>query len=63
MTEGLLCRCSVCGREERTGDHPLRDGWPTCCGYAMTLIDTERFIASVDEEVRTIVREAGVSAS
>ena len=48
---GLLCRCSTCGREERAGESPLRDGWPKCCGYTMTLIDTQRFIASVSEHV------------
>ena len=45
-TPGLLCRCTVCGREERTGDAPLRDGWPRCHGYTMRLIDTEAFKAA-----------------
>ncbi len=58
MSAGLLCRCSVCGREERAGDSPLRNGWPMCHGYTMTLIDTERFIASVDAEVGAIFGEA-----
>lgn len=49
--KGLLCRCSVCNREERAGESPLRDGWPKCCGYTMTLVDTKRFIESVDEKV------------
>ena len=59
--DGLLCRCSVCGREERAGASPLRNGWPMCCGYTMTLIDTERFIAGIDAamgEVFAPVREA-----
>lgn len=51
---GLLCRCSVCGREERTGQNPLRDGWPKCHGYTMTLIDNERFIASIDSAMGEI---------
>jgi hypothetical protein len=54
LTHGLLCRCSACGREERTGTNPLRDGWPRCCGYTMTLIDTEQFIASIDSAMKEI---------
>ena len=45
---GYLCKCGACGREERTGDNPLRNGWPGCCGYTMTLVETERFIANID---------------
>jgi hypothetical protein len=56
--KGLLCRCSVCGREERAGASPLRSGWPHCCGYTMTLIDTKRFIATVDQEVGGIFADA-----
>ena len=44
---GYLVRCSTCGREERTGENPLRDGWPKCHG-TMSLIDTDQFIADVD---------------
>lgn len=51
---GLLCRCSVCGREERAGASPLSNGWPMCCGYTMTLIDTARFIAALDDEMAVI---------
>ena len=62
MSAGLLCRCSKCGREERAGSSPLVNGWPKCCGYTMTLIDTERFIAALDDsmaEVFAPVRAAG----
>lgn len=48
---GLLCRCSECGREERAGASPLRNGWPKCCGYTMTLIETERFIAQINDQM------------
>lgn len=48
---GLLCRCSKCGREERAGASPLKNGWPKCCGYTMTLIDTKRFIESIDSQM------------
>lgn len=54
MSEGLLCRCTVCGHEERAGDSPLRNGWPRCCGYTMRLINTKRFIDSVNSEVTNI---------
>jgi hypothetical protein len=49
--DGLLCRCAVCQREERAAPSPLTNGWPKCCGYTMTLIDTERFITSIDESM------------
>jgi hypothetical protein len=55
-----LCRCTVCGREDRTGLTPLRDGWPKCCGYTMHLVETERFIASVDRQVGAVVARAEV---
>lgn len=58
---GLLCRCSVCGRDERAGESPLRNGWPKCCGYTMTLIETQRFIDGIDQamgEVFEPIREA-----
>jgi hypothetical protein len=51
---GFLCRCSVCEREERTGPNPLRNGWPKCCGYTMTLVDTKRFIDAVDGQMAEI---------
>lgn len=44
---GLLCKCSVCHREVRAATSPLRNGWPKCCGYTMTLLDTKRFIADL----------------
>ena len=62
MSDRLLCRCSVCGREERAGASPLRNGWPMCCGYTMTLIDTQRFIDALDTEMDAIfapIRLAG----
>lgn len=59
---GLLCRCSVCDREERTGASPLSNGWPKCCGYTMTLIDTRRFIDGVDREARIIFAPARAAA-
>jgi hypothetical protein len=59
--QGLLCRCSVCEREERAGDSPLTRGWPKCCGYTMTLVDTERFIASLDDQMGRAF--AGVTAA
>jgi hypothetical protein len=49
MSEGLLCRCSVCGREERAGASPLRNGWPSCHGYTMTLVETQRFIDGIEQ--------------
>jgi hypothetical protein len=55
---GLLCRCSVCGREERAGESPLRNGWPSCHGYTMTLIDTKRFIDGMDSEIGAIFASA-----
>lgn len=48
---GLLCRCSICGREERAGASPLSTGWPKCCGYTMTLVETQRFIDALDDEM------------
>jgi hypothetical protein len=51
---GFLCRCSVCGREERTGDNPLKNGWPMCHGYTMTLIDNEAFKAAIDSQMAEI---------
>jgi hypothetical protein len=62
MNDGLLCRCSICGREERAGSSPLTNGWPTCCrGYTMTLIDTQQFIAAIDQSMGDVfapVRDA-----
>lgn len=52
---GYLCRCTICGREERSGDRPLSRGWPRCCGYTMRLIDTQAFIAAVNDEVADCV--------
>jgi hypothetical protein len=51
---GFLCRCSTCGREERTVENPLKDGWPTCHG-TMTLVETERFKDSIEESMAEIV--------
>ena len=45
---GYLVRCTVCGRESRTGRNPLRDGWPKCCGYTMRLEDNEAFKADIE---------------
>jgi len=58
---GYLCRCTVCGREERTGPNPLKNGWPSCCGYTMRLEDNERFKADIDSamgEIFAPVKEA-----
>ena len=58
---GYLVRCTVCGREERTGSNPLRDGWPQCCGYTMRLEDNEAFKADIDRamgEIFAPVRDA-----
>lgn len=52
---GLLCRCSICGQEERTGANPLKDGWPKCCGYTMTLIETQRFINGIESAMEEIM--------
>lgn len=61
--QGLLCRCSVCGREERAGASPLSNGWPHCCGYTMTLLDTARFIAALDEEMDGVFAPARLALS
>ena len=29
--------CKECGRTEKVDGNPLRDGWPKCCGYTMTI--------------------------
>lgn len=58
---GYLCRCTLCGREERTGSNPLKNGWPLCCGYTMRLEDNERFKADIDSmmgEIFAPVKEA-----
>jgi hypothetical protein len=52
---GYLCRCTVCGREERAGLSPLRNGWPKCCGYTMRLEDTKSFIENVERELGACV--------
>lgn len=64
---GYRVQCSVCERVERTGDNPLRNGWPKCCGYTMTLIDNEKFTADIDRSMGEIFapvnaarKEAGV---
>lgn len=54
MSDGFLVRCTVCGREERTGGNPLRDGWPRCCGYTMRLEDNEAFCAAIDRQMREV---------
>ena len=51
---GYLCRCTVCGREERTGHNPLKNGWPMCCGYTMRLEESERFTADIDSAMGEI---------
>lgn len=52
--QGFLCRCTVCGREERTGDNPLKNGWPMCHGYTMRLEDNERFKEAIDRQMGEI---------
>lgn len=55
--QGYLVKCvEGCQREQRTGDAPLRNGWPKCCGYTMRLIDTQGFIRAVDREVGEVFR-------
>jgi len=51
---GYLCRCTVCGREERTSQKPLRDGWPMCCTYTMRLEDNKAFVANIDRAMGEI---------
>lgn len=51
---GFLCRCTICGREERTGDNPLKNGWPKCHGYMMTLLDNEAFKEAIDRQMGEI---------
>lgn len=29
--------CRECGRTQKVEGNPLRDGWPKCCGYTMTI--------------------------
>ena len=34
-----LCRCGLCGREERVSfSHCLSRGWPECCGQTMSML-------------------------
>jgi len=33
---GRMVWCRTCGRRQ-TVENGLRDGWPKCCGYTMTL--------------------------
>jgi hypothetical protein len=56
---GYLVQCIVCEREQYSGDFPVRDGWPKCCGYTMRLVDTERFKADVDKQVGAAFEAAG----
>jgi hypothetical protein len=40
---------------------PLRNGWPSCHGYTMTLVETQRFIDGIEQamgEVFAPVRRA-----
>lgn len=64
---GYLCRCSKCGREERSRPDALTTGWPKCCGYGMTLVDNERFKEDIDRlvgeafgPVREAMKRAGL---
>lgn len=35
--------CAACGRSQRVNSaETLRDGWPKCCGYTMTIDSPER---------------------
>lgn len=47
-------QCSVCERIETTGPNPLKNGWPKCHGYTMTLIDNEKFKADIDRAMGEI---------
>jgi len=51
---GYLCICHICGREERTGPNPLKDGWPICCSQTMTLEETHRFSADITAQMDEI---------
>lgn len=51
---GYRVQCSVCERIEKTGDNPLKNGWPKCHGYTMTLIDNEKFKADIDRAMGEI---------
>lgn len=48
---GYRVKCSVCGRSRMSSHSPMKRGWPVCCSYRMTLVDTKKFIANVDAEV------------
>jgi hypothetical protein len=44
ITDGKRLRCERCGATQSAkapaGGSYYRSGWPTCCGYTMTLEDT-----------------------
>lgn len=45
--------CTVCGRSERTDSSgAMRDGWPKCCGYTMTIDSPEERAAFEARKVR-----------
>lgn len=59
-TTDALVRCSTCNDEQRVNfAYCLRNGWPTCHGQTMTLID---HTADIDKAVNeaTAVKTLGM---
>jgi len=52
VSDGFLVRCPICGSETQTGATPLRDGWPTCHGVSMRLVDVDEFVAHIHEQMQ-----------
>jgi hypothetical protein len=45
--------CTKCGRSERVNaSESLATGWPTCCGYTMTIDSPEERTALADRSRR-----------
>lgn len=43
--------CKTCGRSQSTaGTDPMRNGWPKCCGYTMTIDSPEERSALTAQE-------------
>lgn len=60
MTTDTLVRCSVCKEQELVSfAHCLRNGWPKCHGYTMTMIETKADVGAATTQVlraQTVVR-------
>jgi hypothetical protein len=55
MSEDSYIKCSVCGRESKTNfAGSMATGWPTCCGYTMTLVRTD---ADIDAAMAKVVSD------